>query len=572
MLRETNITRGIVAAAAFLWVCLGAGSGYGQVPQSAADDFQAALTHFRAGRYSSALELLAGLGERFPENAEIQHLQAIVLDLEGRAEEANSHFQRAVELSPGAVDIRTNFGTSLMRLGRTDQAVAQFRRVLEQAPQHPTANFNLGTILLQREAFAQAQPHLERAFQAQPGLYENGYQLALCSFLLGDHSEAARVLEGLEGVPEERVEYHLLKASNDQVLGRENRLGELLSELQPMLVRKPAVRRQVVTILLNGQLFAEAVRLQEAAASQEPESDSNWLELARVRLAAGDAHSALEDAQRALRLQETGAAHALMGDILEQLDRPVEAVQHYQQAVALEPSEANLYALAYEFLAHWNWETAETVFERASQRFPQSWRLWLGLGASRLGQNENEAATRAFLRAIRISPQPLAYQLLALSFEQSESARGEAVAAFEAFYRTQPQNPLAVYYHALAAFRTVSESAEQDPEGLREATRILSRVASQHSDLFEAQFLLGEIHAFQQDWPRAVEALRLAVASRPDDVQARYKLGLALQRTGATQEARLQLQRYQTLKAQQDQAVGERMAATKRFIVELKQP
>ena len=57
----------------------------------------------------------------------------------------------------------------------------------------------------------------------------------------------------------------------------------------------------------------------------------------------------------------------------------------------------------------------------------------------------------------------------------------------------------------------------------------------------------------------------------PNHVSAHYRLGLGLQRLGQLQEARQTLQRYQALKAQADQTIGERVAATTRFIVELKQ-
>ncbi len=100
----------------------------------------------------------------------------------------------------------------------------------------------------------------------------------------------------------------------------------------------------------------------------------------------------------------------------------------------------------------------------------------------------------------------------------------------------------------------------------------MSRASQIEPDDFDLYFLLGEIDAYRQDWNAAATALGHAVARSPQHVQARYKLGLALQRLGRTEDARGQLAEYQRLKQLQDQNVSERMSQTRRFIVELKQP
>ena len=138
---------------AFVLLCLfQPGDAISQVrlPAESAAEFERGLAHFRAGSYETALQVIEPLGSRYPENAEIQHLLAIILDLNRRPEEANRHFRQAVELQPRSVGFRTNFGASLMRLGQASEAERQFRHALELEPNHPTASFNLGTTLLQQ--------------------------------------------------------------------------------------------------------------------------------------------------------------------------------------------------------------------------------------------------------------------------------------------------------------------------------------------------------------------------------------------------------------------------------------
>lgn len=136
-----------------------------------------AVAPFQAGHYDAARRQTEPLGRRHPEVAEIQHLLAIVLDLNRRPEEANQRFRRAVQLEPQPVGFRTNFGASLMRLGQASEAERQFRHALELEPNHPTASFNLGTTLLQQGRPGEAFPWLEEALSSQPDVYQNAYQV-----------------------------------------------------------------------------------------------------------------------------------------------------------------------------------------------------------------------------------------------------------------------------------------------------------------------------------------------------------------------------------------------------------
>ena len=324
-------------------------TAFAQLPAKAAQDFQKALEHFRRQDYSSALQVLSSMETQFPNDFDIQHLLAIVLDLKNQPQEANLHFRKAVELNPNSATAYTNYGASLMRLGKPEQAVLQFKRAVALEPGHATASFNLGTIFLGQGKPEEARSWLEQAFEAQP-IYENGYQLAFCYFVLGNHLSAQRILGALEGVPQERAEFYFLRVLNEKALGRGQNASQVLAEVLPVLAEQPEVQDQVIMLLFSQGMYHEAIQVLELAVERFPDSYSAWLNLARARSALGEMTGAKEDASRALKLQETGEVHVLLGDISEKLEQPLVALEHYQQAVRLDPSETNLYALGYEFL------------------------------------------------------------------------------------------------------------------------------------------------------------------------------------------------------------------------------
>ena len=60
--------------------------------------------------------------------------------------EAIKYYERALKISPGNVDVRTDFGTALWYMGDADKAIAEFQKSLKSRPGHPETLFNLGVV------------------------------------------------------------------------------------------------------------------------------------------------------------------------------------------------------------------------------------------------------------------------------------------------------------------------------------------------------------------------------------------------------------------------------------------
>ncbi len=548
-------------------------AGAFEVPASAAREFQSAVEDLQAGRYDHALKTLAELDKRIPGNPEILHLSAILFDLTGRPEEANSYFERAAKSAPDSALIRTNLGVSLMRLGNPERAEREFRQALQLEPQNAGAAFNLGTLLMARREFEQAEAWLAKAFQLQPQVYENGYQLAFCSFLL-DHNQAVdRVLLAVADEGARRPEFRLLKALNDQALDRPAQLSEALESVRPALTGHPETNRQVVTLLLKLGLQRESIPLLEQLVRDEPDSARDWLLLGQASLSSGETKRAIEAGERALALQPGAPAHVLLGDAYEAAQQPLQAIEQYQRAADLDPSEENLYALGYEFLSHWNWDAATAVFKRGLELHPGSWRMLIGSGAAELARDDPERATLDFVAAIDSAPdEPLGYRLLAQAFGRAGDAFEPAFDRFARLHKKKPADPWATYFWTLAIFEKASRPGTLGWSELEGALSELQTVADAHPETFEFQALVGESLFLMQRWEGAANALRKATLANPNDVQVRYKLGLTLRRLGRTEEASQQLKAYQQLKSKQDSEVNKRMSETTKFIVDLKTP
>lgn len=70
-----------------------------------------------------------------------------VLAEQGRWQEALFHYETALEIHPRFVDARVNLGNLLLRLGKTDRAIEQYQRALQDDPTSSQARNNLGAAL-----------------------------------------------------------------------------------------------------------------------------------------------------------------------------------------------------------------------------------------------------------------------------------------------------------------------------------------------------------------------------------------------------------------------------------------
>ncbi len=566
-MKTTFRTSGGYASVVVMLLSLALPSWCQTKPPMIEDEVRLAGQQVEKGEYSKALEILVPLEKRKPGSFEVQHMLAIVLDICGKPEEANRHFQKALALNPKSAVAHASLGTSFARIGRVDAAVAEFKAALKIDPRNSTASYNLGTLLLQQKKPRDAVTWLQKAYSLQPAVYENGYHLALCYFVLGEYARTEKVLAGLMPVPKERAEYYLVLALNQKALGNPSQAQKTLDEILPVLVAQPDAHEQIAMLLFSRQMYKEAVPILEAAAERFPDSHIALANLALAELRTGALEKAQAHASHALAIRETPETHLILADILEAARQPMAAMEHFQRAAKMDPSERNLIALGYEFMSHWNWKEARDVFAFGLTRHDRSWRLLMGMGACYLGTEEFEKATQYLLRAIELAPEELlGYQLLAQGFENSGASFEKAIERFNEFYKAHPDKAQAAYYRALAAFRGAVRSHSEFDNA--EAEGLLREAIARKSDFPEAYFLLGELYSRQQKWIEAVAAYEMAVKLDPENVSAHYRLGLALQRAGQPARAAQELKTYEQLKEKQNQTASEWLARNSGFIVE----
>jgi len=93
----------------------------------------------------------------------------LVLEREGRLEEAETHFLEAIRIDPGYALAHNNLGLVLERQGRANEAIFHFHEALKTAPNNLNAMFNLGNTLSRERHFEEALVQYRNVLRMDPG-------------------------------------------------------------------------------------------------------------------------------------------------------------------------------------------------------------------------------------------------------------------------------------------------------------------------------------------------------------------------------------------------------------------
>ncbi len=113
-------------------------SHFRYLPAEAAEETQARLAeiHLKRRRYKQARRHLMAALRFQPDNARYHYLLATALSSEETADLqlASEHYRRALELDPGHVKCRADYGQLLLRLGQMEEGLAHLRQAAKKAP------------------------------------------------------------------------------------------------------------------------------------------------------------------------------------------------------------------------------------------------------------------------------------------------------------------------------------------------------------------------------------------------------------------------------------------------------
>lgn len=277
---------------------------------------------------------------------------------------------------------------------------------------------------------------------------------------------------------------------------------------------------------------------------------------------------AQEAAIRAMLAREDSADLRMqLAEIEEKEGRPLEAVQDYQRAAEMQPTEAHLFAWGAELLLHHAPEPAIEVFTKGHRLYPQSARMMLGLGAAWYAQRSTEQAEQIFLQACDLNPSdPTPYLFLGRVQLTEKIAPPGLTERMKRFVRLHPESAMAHYLYAEALSKQ-----DGSPENDRVAETELKTAIQIDPHFGNAYLQLGILLSTRQDYPGAIAALEKAIELTPLPDEAHYHLAQVYRRTGEPEKAHKEIELFKQLSEQKNAQAERERHEIQQFVYTLRE-
>ncbi len=262
-----------------------------------------------------------------------------------------------------------------------------------------------------------------------------------------------------------------------------------------------------------------------------------------------------------------GDRHRMAGEQDEKAGDPLAAVEQYQQAVALDPSEENYFAWGSELLLHRAvWQAAE-VFKSGVKAHPKSARLLTALGTALFAGARYEEAARSLCEASDLDAANAEPYLFMGKIEMAAPIPLPCIEPKLAQYvQRNPNNSLANYYYAMALWKQQEHSA--DKVVLDRVEALLTKAVSLDAKCSDGYLQLGILAASERNYEKAIGLYSKAIDANPQSGDAHYRLGVAYERVGEREWAAREFQLHDEIDKREAAAIEQERRDVKQFVVE----
>lgn len=423
----------------------------------------------------------------------------------------------------------------LYEAGKFTDAAVQLEKLVREVPESFEVQELLGLVYAAQSQDARATQHFRKAVRLKP-----------------DSSPARTNL-----------------AANLARLGKMDLATEQFKKAVELDPRSFETNHNLGESYVRSGKVSEAAPFLEKAQQIDPSSYDNGYDLSLIYLQTGRLAEAQQLIQTLLKRKNTAELHNLLAEVEEKDGKFVEAANEYEAAAHMDPSESNLFDWGSELLLHRTLGPAVEVFEKASERYPSSQRMVVGLGMALYARGNYDDAVKSLLRAADLNPtEPNCYFFLSKAYDSSPSQADEVTQRFRRFAELQPSNARALYYYAMSLWKG---KRAQDPSlDLHQIESLLTKSLALDPKLAEAHLQLGNLYSDQNEYAEAIPEYKRALELNSDLADAYYRLGQAYVRTGEKDRAQEQFQVYQKIREQHLADLDKQRAEIRQFVYSAK--
>ena len=429
--------------------------------------------------------------------------------------------------------------------------------------------FQSATAHYEAKDYAGAQKELEPLVARLSNSFEVNELMGLVYAAQGQDDEANHYLKNATRLKPNDPAAHTNLAVNLVHLGKDS-LAEVefkkAVELEP---RSYDANHNLGEFYIRTEGIAAAIPYLQKAQSENPKSYDNGYDLALAYERTGRLAEARRQVQELLQQKDTAELHNLLAGVEEKAGNYVAAVNEYEEAAHMDPSESNLFDWGSELLAHQTLNPAIEVFSQGVKRYPNAPRLAVGLGLALYVRGSFDDAVKALLRGTDLDPKDArAYYFLSKAYDRSPSQAHEVVERFRRFAELRPGDAHAAFYYAMSLWKgKPSEASGSSPE---EVESLLRRALALDPSLSEAHLQLANLYSQRRDYARAVPEYQEALKLAPNLPDAHFRLGQAYVHLGEKDLGEKEFQIHRQLYEQHLGEVDKQRSEVLQFVYSMK--
>jgi putative PEP-CTERM system TPR-repeat lipoprotein len=462
-------------------------------------DMALVMMHLRGKAYDQALQAIAQLEKKLPNNPVTHNLRASALL--GKQDRAGA--RKALEQ---ALVVQPTFYPAAVHLARMDvedkkpeAARKRFEVILKEDQANLGAMLALADLAAAEKKEKDYVEWLEKAIKVDPTSLTAHAALVRHYLAKKDHNKALRQARQAASTNPDNLEAISLLGGTQMVTGDHSAAIDSFSRVTLKVPQLPEAHLRLATALIADKQWAPARDALRQALKLKPDMLQAQDALMRLELADNKPDTALGIA-RQIQAQQPGSPIGFdhEADIHLSQKRYPQAIKAYEQSLAKGAGTAGMMKLHRALFMAGDTKAAD-------QRL-----------ATWLKQNPKDMQARAYAAEIYLHGK----------------RNQEAIALYEELHKASPNNALVL--NNLANLY----QAQKDPRALSTAEQAHKYAPDQHSVLDTLGWILVE----QGQLPRAIELLGNAAAKAPKIGLYRYHYGVALAKAGKKAEARKELE------------------------------
>jgi tetratricopeptide (TPR) repeat protein len=271
---------------------------------------------FHKGRVDEAITHFQQTLQISPNYKGTHYNLATALMQKGRVDEAITQYREALQINPDHADAHVNLGNALRQMGRGDEAIIQYQKALQITPESMNAHNNLGIVLSQKGRADEAITQFQKALQIEPASADVHNNLGSVLLQIGKADEAINQLQmALQIKPDDAQAHYNLGIAFFQ----KGSMDEAIAQFQKALQIKPdypdACVNVGIALLQKGKTDQAITQFQKALQMTGGENPIILHSLAAALAEAGRFSEAVATAQHALRLAESQSKPGLAGTL-----------------------------------------------------------------------------------------------------------------------------------------------------------------------------------------------------------------------------------------------------------------